>query len=128
MAKQILIASILGAALLFATGVQSNALRARDDVTANVELNTTTGQPQHLASGFIYGIPDNFPNQIPDHWYIKSTALLLDTSSEPLPGTATSTSTTAESAARSLVSLPAAGSGDWKISTEGSIQPCSTIR
>jgi hypothetical protein len=31
-------------------------------------LGNNTGTPQHLASGFIYGIPDQ-PNQIPDHFY-----------------------------------------------------------
>ena len=36
--------------------------------TAKVFLNEKTGPPQHLASGFIYGIPDN-PLQIPDHFY-----------------------------------------------------------
>ncbi|EED18663.1 conserved hypothetical protein [Talaromyces stipitatus ATCC 10500] len=36
--------------------------------TAVVDLSVNRGQPKHLASGFIYGIPDN-ENQIPDHWY-----------------------------------------------------------
>lgn len=36
--------------------------------TAAVRLDKNTGKPQHLASGFIYGIPDT-PNQIPDHFY-----------------------------------------------------------
>ena len=40
-----------------------------DDSTAYVNLAKTNGAPQHLAAGFIYSIPDNFPNQIPDHWY-----------------------------------------------------------
>jgi hypothetical protein len=31
-------------------------------------LGNNTGSPQHLASGFIYGITDT-PNQIPDHFY-----------------------------------------------------------
>jgi hypothetical protein len=35
--------------------------------TATVDLSVTRGRPRHLASGFIYGIPDK-PNQIPDHW------------------------------------------------------------
>lgn len=39
-----------------------------DDSTAYVNLAKTTGPPQHLAAGFIYGTPDNYPNQIPDHW------------------------------------------------------------
>jgi len=33
-----------------------------------VNLAVTRGEPQHVASGFIYGIPDNYPNQIPGHW------------------------------------------------------------
>lgn len=72
MAKQNLIIPFLAATLFSATGVEGNALKTRDDVTAIVDLNVTTGQPQHLASGFIYGIPDDFPNQIPDHWYVES--------------------------------------------------------
>jgi hypothetical protein len=36
--------------------------------TATVDLASPQGTPQHLASGFIYGIPDT-PNQIPDHFY-----------------------------------------------------------
>jgi hypothetical protein len=36
--------------------------------TATVDLANRQGTPQHLASGFIYGIPDT-PNQIPDHFY-----------------------------------------------------------
>lgn len=36
--------------------------------TATVDLSVSRGHPHHLASGFIYGIPDK-PNQIPDHWY-----------------------------------------------------------
>ncbi|KAH8882101.1 glycoside hydrolase family 39 protein [Thozetella sp. PMI_491] len=37
--------------------------------TATVDLGSNLGTPQHLASGFIYGIPDNYPNQIPGSWY-----------------------------------------------------------
>ncbi|KAK4031410.1 glycoside hydrolase family 39 protein [Parachaetomium inaequale] len=37
--------------------------------TANVDVSVTRGKPDHLASGWIYGIPDNFPNQIPRSWY-----------------------------------------------------------
>lgn len=36
--------------------------------TAVVDLGANTGNPQHLASGFIYGIPDT-AGQIPDHFY-----------------------------------------------------------
>jgi hypothetical protein len=35
---------------------------------AAVNLNVNTGTPQHLASGFIYGIPDTV-NQIPSSFY-----------------------------------------------------------
>jgi hypothetical protein len=31
-------------------------------------LGNNTGSPEHLASGFIYGIPDT-QDQIPDHFY-----------------------------------------------------------
>ena len=37
------------------------------DQTAYVNLAAEIGQPEHIASGFIYGIPDN--DQVPDHWY-----------------------------------------------------------
>ena len=37
--------------------------------TAQVNLKITRGKPEHLASGWIYGMPDNFPNQIPTNWY-----------------------------------------------------------
>ncbi|KAF3021055.1 hypothetical protein E8E14_012450 [Neopestalotiopsis sp. 37M] len=59
----------LAAALFSVSGAGGASLTSRDDVTASVDLSTTNGEPQHLASGFIYGIPDNFPNQIPDQWY-----------------------------------------------------------
>ena len=36
--------------------------------TATVELASPSGSPNHLASGFIYGIPDT-PNQIPAEFY-----------------------------------------------------------
>lgn len=36
--------------------------------TATVNLATSKGAPKHLASGFIYGIPDVL-NQVPDHFY-----------------------------------------------------------
>jgi hypothetical protein len=42
--------------------------RATVSGTAVVHLDENTGNPQHLASGFIYGIPDT-ANQIPDHFY-----------------------------------------------------------
>ncbi|KAF9765367.1 hypothetical protein IL306_002363 [Fusarium sp. DS 682] len=41
--------------------------------TATVDLSKGRGSPQHLASGFIYGMPDSgfgqSPSQIPDHFY-----------------------------------------------------------
>ncbi|KAK4211366.1 glycoside hydrolase superfamily [Rhypophila decipiens] len=37
--------------------------------TAYVDLGVTRGKPEHLASGWIYGMPDNYPNQIPSSWY-----------------------------------------------------------
>lgn len=36
--------------------------------TAVVNLSNNTGDPLHLASGFIYGIPDN-QDQIPAHFF-----------------------------------------------------------
>ena len=36
--------------------------------TAVVDLSQSTGASKHLASGFIYGIPDS-QGQIPDHFY-----------------------------------------------------------
>ncbi len=46
----------------------SHKLDRRDDVTAVVNLADTRGASKHVASGYIYGIPDTL-NQIPDHWY-----------------------------------------------------------
>ncbi|KAJ5772472.1 hypothetical protein N7520_003001 [Penicillium odoratum] len=43
-------------------------LATADNITATVNLAVSRGSPAHLASGFIYGIPDT-PNFIPDHWY-----------------------------------------------------------
>jgi len=43
-------------------------LEKRDTMTAHVDLSSNLGAPTHLASGFIYGIPDA-AGQIPDHWY-----------------------------------------------------------
>ena len=43
--------------------------RQNADQTAYVDLDVTRGKPEHLASGWIYGIPDTFPNQIPNSWY-----------------------------------------------------------
>jgi hypothetical protein len=38
------------------------------NTTASIDPKKLTGSPEHLASGMIYGIPDQ-PNQIPDHFY-----------------------------------------------------------
>ncbi|KIM93779.1 hypothetical protein OIDMADRAFT_61414 [Oidiodendron maius Zn] len=40
----------------------------RDDSVTFVNLGLQKGEPKHYASGFIYGIPDEF-NQIPSHFY-----------------------------------------------------------
>lgn len=64
MAKRALATGLLSSAL-------ANALRIKpraDDTVATVNIEQTTGTPQHLASGFIYGIPDA-PDQIPDEFY-----------------------------------------------------------
>lgn len=36
----------------------------RDGTTSNVNFSENNGSPQHIASGMLYGIPDQ-PNQIP---------------------------------------------------------------
>jgi hypothetical protein len=61
--------AVLAASLTGLAGA-TPALDARQSSsqTAIVNLAVTQGQPEHLASGFIYGIPDNYPNQIPSHW------------------------------------------------------------
>lgn len=46
----------------------ATSLAAADNITATVNLAVTKGSPEHLASGFIYGLPDT-PDFIPDHWY-----------------------------------------------------------
>jgi hypothetical protein len=58
--------------LLVAAGAASAMAldpRQGSDRMASVDLAVTRGKPEHRASGFIYDIPDNFPNQIPLHWY-----------------------------------------------------------
>jgi len=42
--------------------------RQADGRTSTVDLTATRGKPEHIASSSIYGIPDNFPNQIPSRW------------------------------------------------------------
>ncbi|KAI1325736.1 glycoside hydrolase superfamily [Xylariaceae sp. FL0255] len=54
---------------LLAVGSYAKAILSRDNLTATVDVSSSNGSPQHLASGFIYGIPDNYPNQIPGSWY-----------------------------------------------------------
>lgn len=61
---------------LLALAAASATLVAGQDSgnTATVDVATLRGKPQHLASGFIYGIPDDGfpgmnPNQIPNHFY-----------------------------------------------------------
>ena len=56
--------------LLACVGAAVGRLEARQDAgtTATVTLSAISGTPSHLASGFIYGIPDT-PNQIPDEFY-----------------------------------------------------------
>lgn len=55
---------------LIASYVTANPLVHRQTIlgTAVVNLSNNTGKPAHLASGFIYGQPDDI-NQIPDHFY-----------------------------------------------------------
>jgi hypothetical protein len=53
---------------LYAAAVAGSPLDKLDSVTSVVNLGNITGTPEHLASGFIYGIP-NTSNQIPDHFY-----------------------------------------------------------
>lgn len=52
---------------LLVTSAIAGPLGKRDSVTAIVDLGTSKGTPRHVASGFIYGIPDK-ENQVPDHW------------------------------------------------------------
>ncbi|KAF4635327.1 hypothetical protein G7Y89_g2773 [Cudoniella acicularis] len=54
--------------LLLAASAIANPLAKRVSGTSTVNLGNITGSIKHLASGFIYGIPDT-PNQIPDHFY-----------------------------------------------------------
>lgn len=55
--------------ILTTATVFASLVRERDDgVSTYVDLSIQRGSPKHLASGFIYGIPDTF-GQIPDHYY-----------------------------------------------------------
>jgi hypothetical protein len=60
--------SILSLALLTVANAYPFVERQTILGTAVVNLANDTGTPSHLASGFIYGIPDT-PDQIPDHFY-----------------------------------------------------------
>lgn len=67
----LLVFEIVAAAVVPSTSPNPRAvLEKRRSVsgTAVVYLGANTGTPQHLASGFIYGIPDT-AKQIPDHFY-----------------------------------------------------------
>lgn len=55
--------SILHNIFLFGC-IAAAASQKRADNTAVVHLGTSRGTSQHLASGFIYGVPDT-PGQIP---------------------------------------------------------------
>lgn len=53
--------------LLTATALAAR-IKRDDGASTYVDLSVQRGTPQHLASGFIYGIPDTY-GQIPDHYY-----------------------------------------------------------
>ncbi|KAK5988436.1 hypothetical protein PT974_12591 [Cladobotryum mycophilum] len=61
MTQLLLVAWIAGVASTLNVPQQSSQ-------TAAVNLSQLQGEPQHFASGFLYGIPDT-PNQIPAHFY-----------------------------------------------------------
>jgi hypothetical protein len=67
MRRSFLFSLLVATAAASPTAPHPLAYRADAD-TAVVNLGLTKGKPQHLASGFIYGIPDT-PNQVADHWY-----------------------------------------------------------
>ena len=55
--------------LLCSLAVSAHPLEGRaDTVTANVNFSNNTGTPKHLASGILYGVPDQ-QNQIPSSFY-----------------------------------------------------------
>lgn len=60
---------LYSALVALASGVSAGEIVARATDVATVDLSSNDGSPQHLAAGFIYGIPDNYPNQIPSSWY-----------------------------------------------------------
>jgi len=63
--KHCIITGLVAASAAAAVAVEPRQLSSQ---TATVDLAVTRGKPEHLASGFIYGIPDNYPNQIPLQW------------------------------------------------------------
>ncbi|KXT08898.1 hypothetical protein AC579_8463 [Pseudocercospora musae] len=62
--------ALLSLALLLLPGALPSTIvpRQSSSNTAVVDLSVKKGSPQHLASGFIYGIPDTL-HQIPDSFY-----------------------------------------------------------
>jgi hypothetical protein len=56
--------------LLFSlVAISAHPLEGRaDSVTASVNFSNNTGTPKHLASGILYGVPDQ-SNQIPSSFY-----------------------------------------------------------
>jgi hypothetical protein len=58
------IVPFLAAAALAAPTIEKRSVSGN----AIVNLNSSTGTPAHLASGFIYGLPDT-KNQIPNSFY-----------------------------------------------------------
>lgn len=61
--------ALVSGASLFVAAVHGAVVDKRaSSGTATVNLAVPQGTPSHLASGFIYGIPDT-PNQIPDQFY-----------------------------------------------------------
>lgn len=62
------VVQFLAAAALASAATAQLSRRQSTSNTAVVNLNTNRGEPKHLASGFIYGLPDS-ETQIPDHWF-----------------------------------------------------------
>lgn len=62
-----LLASVVATARAAAVA-PDHAYRSSVLGTATIDLARPIGTPQHLAAGFLYGIPDT-PDQIPDHFY-----------------------------------------------------------
>lgn len=62
------VVQVFAATVVAAAAATDLSRRQSSSTTAVVDLSTNRGATKHLASGFIYGIPDN-ETQIPDHWY-----------------------------------------------------------